>query len=136
MPWYIFIMILKFLLTLAVLLGAYAVLRARLRAERVARGLEPPRPPLVPRGTVRLAAGILLAVMVLGTALYLIRGWLYAHEVVQVQVVNANTGRISLYEARRGGIQGRGIRTLDGREIRLADVERMIILPEGSEALR
>ena len=50
---------------------------------------------------------------------------------MQVQVVNAATGAIVLYEARRRDIEGRVVRTLDGREIRLADVERMILTESG-----
>lgn len=122
-------MIWKLILTLSVAFGAYAAIRARARSERIARGLEPASAPLVSRGAVRLAAGILIAVMALGSAVVLVQGWLKDREVVRVQVVNANTGAISLYEARRGDLEGRRLRTLDGREIRLADVERMIVLP-------
>lgn len=122
-------MIWKLLLMAAVLLGAYGVIRARIRADRVARGLEPPRQPLFPPGAMRLTALLLAAIMVVGSALYLLQGWLHDQETIQVQVINANTGAITLYQSRRGSVDGRRFRTLDGREIRLADVERMIILP-------
>lgn len=122
-------MIGKLLLTLAVVLGAYGVIRSRMRAERVARGLEPARAPLLPRRTVRLVAMIVFAVMVGGSALVLLSGWLDTREIVQVQVMNTSTGAITLYRARRGAIDGRQIETLDGRRIRMADVERMIVLP-------
>ncbi len=120
-------MIWKLLLTAAVALGAWGVIRARLYKDRVARGLAPPRPPLLPLGAIRLAASLVLAVMAVGSALYLLQAWLDDQEVVQVQVVNANTGRITAYQTRRGSIEGRRFKTLDGREIRLADVERMIL---------
>ena len=122
-------MIWKLLLMAAVLLGAYGVIRARIRADRVARGLEPPRQPLFPPGAMRLTALLLAAIMVVGSALYLLQGWLHDQETIQVQVINANTGAITLYQSHRGSVDGRRFRTLDGREIRLADVERMIILP-------
>lgn len=122
-------MIWKLLLTAAVLLGAYGVIRARIRADRVARGLEPPRRPVFPPGAIRLTALLVVAAMVIGSAFYLFQGWLTDHEEIQVQVINANTGAITLYQSRRGSVDGRRFRTLDGREIRLADVERMIILP-------
>ncbi|MBK1721062.1 hypothetical protein [Thiocystis violacea] len=125
-------MIGKLLLTLLVVLGAYGVLRARWHRDRVARGLEPARPPLVPRGAIRLAAAIVVAAMALGSVLGLLQGWRQEREVVQVQVVNANTGQLTTYRVRRGSIQGRRLVTLDGRQIRLADVERMIILPPDS----
>ena len=77
-----------------------------------------------------IAYGI-LTVMLLGSVWYLFRNWELGNEVLRVQVVNANTGVITPYEARRRDIDGRVFRTLDGREIRLADVERMILLREG-----
>lgn len=123
-------MIWKLLLTAAVILGAYGVIRARIRSDRVVRGLEPPRPPLFPPGLMRLAVSVVLALMVVGSAWHLYTGWQAAHEVVLVQVVNANTGQITAFEVRRGSVEGRRFQTVDGREIRLADVERMIVLPK------
>jgi hypothetical protein len=120
-------MIGKLLVTLTVFLLAYGVFRARVRADRRARGLESARSPWPPLVAVRLAAGIALAAMAVGSALYVLEGWLDGQTRVRIQVVNANTGRITAYEARRGTIEGRRFTTLDGREIRLADVERMII---------
>jgi anti-sigma-K factor RskA len=126
-------MIGKLLLTLAVILGAYGVLRARWRAKRiesgVAPGLDRPQRSDSSWQTMRLAASLLIAIMAVGSALYLANRWFEDQEVVQVQVINANTGRITLYESRRGSVAGREFQTLDGRTIRLADVERMILLP-------
>ena len=130
-------MIGKLLLTLAVLLGAYGVLRARWRANRIESGAVPG----LDRSqgsdsswqTMRLAASLLIAIMAVGSALYLAQRWFEDQEVVQVQVINANTGRVTLYESRRGSVEGRQFQTLDGRTIRLADVERMILLPAEPE---
>jgi anti-sigma-K factor RskA len=125
-------MIGKLLLTLAVILGAYGVLRARWRANRIESGVAPGLDQLQRSDsswqTMRLAASLLIAIMAVGSALYLANRWFEDQEVVQVQVINANTGRITLYESRRGSVEGREFQTLDGRTIRLADVERMIIL--------
>lgn len=130
-------MIGKLLLTLAVLLGAYGVLRVRWRANRIESstvpGLDRPHGSDSSWQTMRLAASLLIAIMAVGSALYLAQGWFEDQEVVQVQVINANTGRITLYESRRGSVEGRQFQTLDGRTIRLADVERMIILPAEPE---
>ncbi|MCK7582872.1 MAG: hypothetical protein MZV65_49825 [Chromatiales bacterium] len=126
-------MIGKVLLTLAVLLGAYGVLRVRWRADRTAPGLAQRESPDASRQTMRLAASLLIAIMAVGSALYLANRWFEDQEIVQVQVINANTGRITLYESRRGSVEGRQFQTLDGRTIRLADVERMIILPAEPE---
>ncbi|MFD2112408.1 hypothetical protein [Thiorhodococcus fuscus] len=121
----------KLLLTLGVIAAVYGSLRSRRRAELIAHGQEV-GPPLVPPGLMRRVAWGLIAVMLLGSAVYLVQDWLHDHQRVEVQVVNANTGAIARYQAHRGDIQGRRLTTLDGREIRLADVERMIILPASS----
>ena len=124
-------MIWKFLLTAAVVLAAFFFVRQRLggRGRPLADGA--PRPALLPAGAVRWAAYGVVAVMLLGSRWYLYRGWALGDQVVEVQVVNANTGAITRYQAHRRDIEGRVVRTLDGRELRLADVERMIVTKEG-----
>jgi hypothetical protein len=122
-------MIWKFLLTSAVLVAAVFFIRERLRGPGRPRGDAPP--PRRPAGTAHTLAYTVLAVMLLGSSWYLYRSWAYGNQVVEVQVVNANTGAITPYKAHRRDVQGRVVRTLDGREIRLADVERMILTREG-----
>lgn len=116
----------KLLLTLAVILGAYAVIRARLRGGE-ASPRPSPSPPLVPPGAARAAAYGLVAVMVSGSLLWLYLDWQEGHEVVAVQVINANTGDVTTYQARRADVGGRHFTTLDGRRVTLADVERMVL---------
>ena len=124
-------MIWKFLLTAAVVLAAFFFIRQRLRGPGRPPAEGPPRPALLPAGAVRLTAYGVVAVMLLGSGWYLYRGWALGNQVVEVQVINANTGAITHYQAHRRDVQGRVVRTLDGREIRLADVERMILTREG-----
>ena len=123
----------KLVLTAAVMLGAFLVIRARLnRAEEVA----PPRcerRPTLSRGLARALAYVLIGLSLGGTGLYLVHAWDRGREVLRVQVVNANTGLITDYQARRRDIEGRGFRTLEGQVIRLADVERMILTPPDAE---
>lgn len=122
-------MIWKLLLTAAVVLGAYLVIRARILRAREARGVVQRRPPLVPPGAVRIAAYALAVLMVAGSAFLLLRDWGSSGDLVTVTVVNANTGGTASYRALRGDIGERRFQTLDGREVRLADVERMILEP-------
>ena len=126
----------KLLLTLLMLLGAYAVYRSRGAGEPGTAGPRPSATPLLPRRTIARIAAVVVGVMVLGSALALLRGWQHQREVVRVQLINISTGAIQLVEARRGDVAGRGLKTLDGRQIRLADVERMIILPALDEEPR
>jgi hypothetical protein len=65
--------------------------------------------------------------MLIGSLSLLVRDWDRDREIIPVQVVNANTGEVTRYEVRRGSVDGRGFVTADGREIRIADVERLVM---------
>jgi hypothetical protein len=123
-------MISKLLLTAAVIFVAYLVIRARIRRSREAAGLIAPRPPLIPAALIRPLAYGLLAVMLIGSLAYLVRDWDRDREIIPVQVVNANTGEVTRYEVLRGSVDGGRFLTSDGREIRIADIERLIMEPD------
>ncbi len=118
----------KILLTLAVILGAYWFLR-RQRSPRSQVFLLQPKP--APRW-VRTLAYALLGIFLATSLLWLYEDWAADREILQVEVINANTGAITRYQARRGDIQGRQFKTLDGRRVTLAEIERMILQPEDS----
>ena len=125
-------MLWKILLTMGLVLAAYLTLKARLGVPDPSSRRTALPPAWGPsRGHAKGVALAVLVVMALGTVWYLWRNWDHGNQVMQVQVVNAATGAIVLYEARRRDIEGRVVRTLDGREIRLADVERMILTELG-----
>jgi hypothetical protein len=125
-------MLWKILLTAGLILAAYFTLKARLGgSEPASRRTALPRARGASRQLAKGLALAVLAVMALGSGWYLWRNWEHGNRVMQVQVVNAATGAIVLFEARRRDIDGRVVRTLDGREIRLADVERMILTESG-----
>ncbi len=119
----------KLLLTTAVILGAYLVIRARMERSRRPEPTAPAPAPWLQPGLVRAAAYGVLALMLGGTGLFLIRGWDEGREILQVRVVNANTGAEIDYRARRRDVEGRSFRTIEGQVVRLADVERMILTP-------
>ena len=83
--------------------------------------------PLIPQGTARAVAYGLVAVMISGSLLWLYLDWQASREVVTVKVINANTGEITTYRARRADVKGRHFTTLDGRPFTLADVDRMVL---------
>ncbi len=118
----------KILLTLAVILGAYLVLRYRLRSAR-----RPQTPQAVASSSWvartifnPLALGLLL-VMGGGSLLWLYSDWEQGRRVVVVQVINVNTGAIVTYQARRSDVATRHFITVDGRKVILADIERMVL---------
>jgi hypothetical protein len=119
-------MIWKLLLTALTVLIAYQAIRGRL-GPRPGPAAEPAGQPLY-LGAVRLAAYGLVGLALVGSGLYLLDDWRSGRQVMRVEVVNAATGAVSPYEARRRDIEGRAFRTLDGRQVRLAEVERMIVV--------
>ncbi len=121
-------MLSKILLTLAVILVLFGAIRARLRAGGRKQGPQSaPRPPLIPLARVRALAYGLLVAMVSGSMLLLYSGWKEGRQVVSVQVINANTGAVVTYQARRADVEGRQFTTLDGRRVLLAEVERLVL---------
>jgi len=115
----------KILLTLAVILGAYYVIRARTQHDRKPATAPPLRPPLVPPGILKGIAYGLVVAMVAGSLLWLYLDYQSGRELVTVRVINANTGNVTTYQARRVDVQDRRFTTLDGRPVILADVDRM-----------
>lgn len=121
-------MLWKIILTGGLIFVAYLTLKSRLRGSPIVHEKTLAHLPRMPsRGAAGGLAALVLAVMILGSGWYLWREWEHGNRVMQVQVVNVATGAIVLYEARRRDVEGRVVRTLDGREIRLADAERMIL---------
>jgi hypothetical protein len=127
----------KLLLTAAVILGAVLLIRARMRrgdAPTDDRGPARTTAWRPGRRLLRGAAYALAGLALLATAVHLVGRWDAGREVLEVQVVNANTGVITRYQALRRDIEGRGFRTLEGQTVRLADVERMILTSADSNA--
>jgi hypothetical protein len=124
-------MLMKLLITAAVAYIAYLVVRSRRKdADGSAPGAAPAsrrRMPLIPVAVVKLSASAVVALMLTGSAFYLFQRWEQARQVVDVQVVNPYNGQVQTYHTRRGDIDGRSFRTLDGRTIRIAEMERIII---------
>lgn len=120
----------KLLLTLAVIVAAYTALRAR-RAKSAGaspdRGQSSSGQSGIPWRAVRIGAWSIIAVILIASAWSGLHQWQRAREIVEVQVVNPATGGVDHYQARRGDIKGRGFRTLDGQQVRIAEFERMIL---------
>jgi len=124
-------MLAKLFITAVVIYIAWLAVRNRWReTDRdggATRAAGAARPPLVSRNAVRTAAYALVVLMVVGSGFYVFQKWEHRREVLAVQVVDPATGRTQTYEARRGDIEGRSFTTLDGRRIRIADMERLVL---------
>jgi len=119
----------KILLTLAVILGAYLAIRARIQRgrETVAADRRKCREPAFPATALTAVSYGLVLVMLAGSLLWLYLDWETGQRLVTVRVINANTGDVTTYRARREDVKGRQFTTLDGRSVTLADVERMVL---------
>ncbi|MEO5338992.1 MAG: hypothetical protein H7837_00535 [Magnetococcus sp. MYC-9] len=73
----------------------------------------------------RLVAFLLAGVSLLSAIWIVYEEWQAAHKTVVVRVIHVQTGATTTYQALQGQVHGRSFQTLDGRQVRLADVERM-----------
>jgi hypothetical protein len=128
----------KFLLTAAVIVLAFYVIRQRAGSagDSARRGAAAPgdsdsaRGPvglLARRHLIQIAAGVVVVTMLVGSALTLLQGWERGRDIITVEVANPITGAVERFEARRTDVGEQTIRTLDGRRIRVSEVERIII---------
>jgi hypothetical protein len=70
-----------------------------------------------------------MAMLLLGSGAYIFMQWQDLSRVVTVVVVDTQTGRSVSYQARRGDIDERHFVTLDGREVNVANSERIELEP-------
>jgi len=136
---YLGFMFAKFLIVILVILTVWIAFRMRTgpgqaprRVTSVPSSHTPPvRARRLPPGALRALAYGLVSVMLAGTGLYLFEGWAAGRQPVTVRVINANTGDTVFYQVSPKDVSGRSFRTLDGRRVTLADVERMEISEAG-----
>ncbi|MES9992952.1 MAG: hypothetical protein ABW098_13420 [Candidatus Thiodiazotropha sp.] len=120
-------MITKLILTLTVIAIAWLVVRNRQqRMQAITHQGQPseaPKPAHNP--LLKWGAYLLLVMLLLGSGLFLYTQWQDLARVVTVTVIDTQTGRSVSYQARRGDIEERHFVTLDGREVNVANSERM-----------
>ena len=118
-------MLTKLLFTLAVVALVVGLVKVRRRPT------PPPRPGRpAARRMAWLVAGVVVAVMLGGTLLMLWLHWQDRHQVLQVSVIDAATGKVTHYRVRRGDLGERVFVTLDGRRVQLAETDRLETVPE------
>ena len=122
-------MIFKLLVPLMIGLFVYFLGKKHARRQLRSSAFTPAEPTLGTKfhTSFRLVS-IALACSALFTAAWLIyQDWQESRQTVMIRVINAQTGNNSEYQALKGQVHGRIFTTTDGRQIRLADVERMEI---------
>lgn len=115
-------MITKILFTILIVVAALTFVRHKNQQQvRRAEGAGPDKP-----GKAPLYAALAFATLTVATSglLYYFH-WSDRHTIFNVQVINSHTGQQQTYQAYRDDIGRRNFRTTDGRQINLADSERM-----------
>ena len=123
-------MIFKILLPAIVGMLIYFLGKSHARRARLPASVAPALQPIMTvrakwRSSFQLAAYLLLGMALLATVWVVYDGWQSAQKPVEVRVIHVQTGATAVYQALQGQVHGRTFQTLDGRQVRLADVERM-----------
>ncbi len=121
-------MLTKLLFTVLMVVGVALFYRAKRPPESVQqpKGLPRPSKKSAPFSGRFIAYTFLAITLSLSSWLFY-RNWANEQRQVQVFVINSETGESREYRAKQGEISGRSFRTLDGRYIFLATVERLEI---------
>jgi uncharacterized iron-regulated membrane protein len=120
-------MITKILFTLLIVVGVYVVTTYR-RAANAPR----PRPrakaprPVAQDKTIRLALWLFVFMTVLSGLIYAWWEWQAAHQILDIRVIGSG-GEVATYRAYKADVRGRRFATLDGRQVTIADSERIEI---------
>ncbi len=69
-------------------------------------------------------AGALLAVLGVSAFVFWLE-WEAKHQIFTVRVIDTRSSEVRQYAVYRDGVHGRRFRTIDGRSVTFADVERM-----------
>lgn len=88
----------------------------------------PPQPPTLADRfhlSFRKVALTLVAVTGISALWMILEDWQAGRKQVVVRVIHVQTGETTTYQALQGQVHGRTFQTTDGRQVRLADVERM-----------
>lgn len=118
-------MIGKILLTLCVIVLAWLVIRNRQRRMAMIAARPPAGPAASGSGSWRLGVYLFVAAMVLVSGVLIYQRWQHGDRVVTVRVVDTQSGRSVTYQARRKDVEERHFVTLDGREVSVAETERI-----------
>lgn len=79
------------------------------------------------RTSFRLIAYVLAGSALFSASWFIYESWSTTQKILNIRIINTQTGEKATYQAFQGEVHGRVFRTTDGRQIRLANVERMEI---------
>ncbi|WP_426416358.1 hypothetical protein [Aestuariirhabdus sp. LZHN29] len=120
-------MITKFLVTVAIIVGAVLYLRHRNRtAVSAAPATVAPAPPPFPV-SFRVLSYILAGLVTFSAIGYMLYDYHDSHRLLSIRVVNPVNGEEVEYKALKGKLENRRFETVNGQQIRVSDNERLVI---------
>ena len=118
-------MLTKILFTLAVIIVVYLVYRTKSAPPSKKRTKAQLAEAARQRRVVQIVAYAFIGIFaVVGGVIFLLNWW-EDHRVIDIRVVNANSGQTVTYQAYKKAIEGRRFTTVDGREVTLGDNDRV-----------
>ena len=118
-------MITKILFTAMVIVAVLVYARHRTARRDPGRPAEPPAP--APWYWRLMPAGLLAAALAAGSLVFWLE-WQDEHRLFTVRVIDTRSGEVRTYPVYRDDVEGRRFTTVDGRQVTLADVERMELI--------
>ncbi|HIE54384.1 MAG TPA: hypothetical protein EYP90_04250 [Chromatiaceae bacterium] len=118
-------MLTKIIFTLAVI--ALVVFLVKFR-QRPVPGPQPAKGKASSSRLLRMAGVVTLAVMLGGSLVMIYLYWRDSHQLLRVRVIDSSSGRATTYEVYRGRLEERSFETVDGRQVRLAETERLEVV--------
>lgn len=122
-------MIAKILFTVLVVVGLLLWAKLRSRSVQATRQHASAAGSEVVWQTRAVAIAVIVGAMTIA-GLYFYLEWQRANDEVQVRVINSRTGAHQNYLARKVDVGARRFITLDGRQITVADIERLEIVDQ------
>jgi hypothetical protein len=122
-------MISKILLTLGIIVALVIFMRVK-GQERVPHNHAPTKPVSEGEKMFRQGAWLFLVFMVISAIVFMYFGWNERHSLVNVHIINTRTGETTTYQAEQQDVKSDRFKTLQGRTVYLADIERMEIEPQ------
>lgn len=117
-------MITKIIFTLLIIVAAFWFVKRR-SADPAIRQQQSKDPNALNISDLRMGAYLFIALMVLTSGVMLYHHWQDNNREVTVRVINTQTGKSVSYQAYYGDIEGRSFRTIDGRLVTVAAIERI-----------
>lgn len=118
-------MITKILFTAMVILAVLVYARHRTARRAPERPAEAPAP--APWYWRLMPAGLLVAALAAGSLVFWLE-WQHEHRIFTARVIDTRSGEVRTYPVYPDEVEGRRFTTVDGRQVTLADVERMELI--------